>query len=150
MLRIMNNEKHYWLYALKLEQGKYYVGITSKTPEERFKEHLSAFLAAEWTKIYKPIKIDQTVDLGVTTFEKAEEYENKVTRRYIKEYGFNNVRGGDITYRGSYVKRFGYLYTDHAWELIFNLYVIQVLITVLGLYIVIDYIFDKKVFGLWP
>ncbi len=31
--------KHWWLYVLKLEQGKWYIGITSQTPEKRFYEH---------------------------------------------------------------------------------------------------------------
>lgn len=145
----MKNEKHYWLYVLKLEQGKYYVGITSRTPEARFKEHVNGFYAAEWTKVYKPIKIDQTVDLGVTTIEKTEDYENKVTRKYIKEYGFNNVRGGNLTYRGNYVKIFRTLYLDRDRESVVNLYVIGAILTGLGLYIMIDYIFDKKLFGLW-
>lgn len=141
MLRIMNNQKHYWLYALKLEQGKYYVGITSLTPEARFKQHLNGFLGAEWTKLYKPIKIIQEVDLGVTTFEKAEAYENKVTRKYIKEYGLSNVRGGDIRYRGKYVLRFGYAYTDKDWkEIIYNLMSLGFV-----LYVLIDLIFDKKI-----
>jgi predicted GIY-YIG superfamily endonuclease len=145
----MKNEKHYWLYVLKLEQGKYYVGITSKTPEERFKEHVNGFLAAEWTKVYKPIEIDQTVDLGVTTIERTEAFENKVTRRYIKAYGIDNVRGGNLTYRGKYVSRFGYYYTDKDWkEIIDNLISLG-----LVLYVLIDLIFDKKIFekifGLW-
>ena len=141
----MKNEKHYWLYVLKQEQGKYYVGITSLTPEARFKQHLNGFLGAEWTKAYKPIKIIQEVDLGVTTYEKAEVYENKVTRKYIKEYGFNNVRGGDIRYRGNYVKRFGYLYTDKDWEdIIYNLIALG-----LAIYVLIDLIFNKKLFGHW-
>lgn len=141
MLKIMKNEKHYWLYVLKLEQGKYYVGTTSKTPEERFKEHVNGFLAAEWTKVYKPIKIDQVVDLGVTTIEKTEAYENKVTRRYIKAYGINNVRGGNLTYRGKYVSRFGYYYSDKDWkEIIYDLISLGFV-----LYVLIDLIFDKKV-----
>jgi predicted GIY-YIG superfamily endonuclease len=145
MLNTMKNEKHYWLYVLKQEQGKYYIGVTSKTPEERFKEHVNGFLAAEWTKLYKPIELDQTKDLGVTTYERAEAFENKVTRRYLKAYGIDNVRGGNLTYRGKYVTRFGYYYTDKDWkEIIYNLISLG-----LVLYVLIDLIFDKKLFGLW-
>ena len=149
MLKIMKNKKHYLLYVLKLEQGKYYVGITSRTPEARFKEHVNGLYAAEWTKVYKPIKIEQRVDLGVTTIEKTEDYENKVTRKYIKAYGFNNVRGGNITYRGNYVKRFGYYYTDKSWEEIVGITGITVLMMIFGLYTIIDLIFNKKVFSIW-
>jgi predicted GIY-YIG superfamily endonuclease len=145
----MKNEKHYWLYVLKLEQGKYYVGITSRTPEARYKDHVNGIYAAEWTKVYKPIKIYQTADLGVTTIERTEAYENKVTRKYIKEYGFNNVRGGNITYRGNYVKIFRNLYIDKRWEEFVNTTVMTVLMIVFGLYTIIDLTFNKKIFGLW-
>lgn len=149
MLKLMNNEKHYWLYVLKLEQDKYYVGITSRSPEIRYKEHVNGLYAAEWTKVYKPIKIDQTIDLGITTIEKTEDYENKVTREYVKAHGFNNVRGGNLTYRGKYVKRFGYYYTDKNWEELVGITGITVLMIIFGLYTIIDLIVNKKVFSLW-
>jgi predicted GIY-YIG superfamily endonuclease len=82
------------LYVLKLEGTKYYIGVTSKTPEERYLEHRNGFYGAEWTKIHKPIEIEQSKDLGFTTYEKAGVYENKVTRQYVKKYGIDNVRGG--------------------------------------------------------
>jgi len=118
MMCLMNNakSKHYWLYVLKLEQSKFYIGITSKTPEERFQQHKSEFFAAEWTKLYKPLQIEQKKDLGVTTFEKAEEYENKITRMYVKEYGLDNVRGGNITYRGKMIKRGKYIWRLEDWK----------------------------------
>lgn len=136
----MNNEKHYWLYVLKLEQGKYYVGITSKTPEARFKEHVNGH-GAEWTKVYKPIEIIQGVDLRVTTYEKAEDYENKVTRKYIKAYGFNNVRGGNLSYRGNYIRIFRSLYMDHTWQRSADIFALVVLLMVFMLYTIIDLIF---------
>lgn len=46
--------KHYWLYVLKLEQQKFYVGITSRTPEIRMEQHLSGFAGAQWTKFVIP------------------------------------------------------------------------------------------------
>ena len=148
MLKIMKNEQHYWLYVLKLEQGKYYVGITSRTPEARFEDHVNG-CGAEWTKVYKPIKIVQTVDLGVTTYERTEAYENKVTRRYIKEYGIDNVRGGNINYRGNYLRLFGYYIHDKSWQETTDIIGLVVLVIVFGLYTIIDLIFDKKIFGLW-
>jgi predicted GIY-YIG superfamily endonuclease len=138
----MKHEKHYWLYVLKLERGRYYIGITSRSPEARYKEHASGLYGAEWTKVYKPIKIDQAIDLGITTIEKTESYENKVTREYIKAYGFNNVRGGNITYRGNYIKRFGYYYPDKNWEEIVSVVGITVLMIIFGLYTIFDLIYD--------
>lgn len=109
-------EKHYWLYVLRLEEGKFYVGVTSKSVEERFKQHQNEYFAAEWTKIYKPISIHQSRDLGVTTYERAEQYENKVTRKYIQEYGLSNVRGGNLSYRGEMVRRVGYFWRIEDWK----------------------------------
>ena len=102
-------KKHYHLYVLLLEQHKFYIGITSKTPEERFREHKNGFLAARWTKKYAPIKIIDTKDLGMMTLAEAESFENKVVRAYMQEKGYNNARGGDATSEDDYVKRFGWL-----------------------------------------
>ena len=93
---MQNNKKQWSLYVLKLEQDKYYVGITSKTVEVRFKEHLDG-RAANWTKKYKPISIEHSRLLGVLSREDAEAIENKTVREYINTYGINKVRGGDIT-----------------------------------------------------
>ena len=105
----MNNDiqKHFWLYVLELENNKYYVGITSKTPEKRMQQHIGGFLGAKWTKKHKPVRILKTEDLGFISFNDAEKYENKIVRQYIKKYGIDNVRGGDISYSGKMLKRFG-------------------------------------------
>ena len=110
--------KHFWLYVLKLEHGKYYVGITSKTPEIRYAQHVSNFLGAQWTKKHKPIELYDKHDLGNVTLEDAQNYENKVTRLYMDKRGFNNVRGGDLSYSDNFVKRFGYYYAKSEWEVI--------------------------------
>ncbi len=110
--------KNWWLYTLKLEHGKYYVGITSQTPEKRFLQHKNRFLAASWTKKYPPIRIIQTKNLGHVRKEHAEHSENKIAREYIKKYGIDNVRGGDINYSGKYYNRFGRYVKDNDWEAI--------------------------------
>lgn len=76
--------KHWKLYILKLEQDKWYVGITSQSVEKRFRQHKSGFAGAKWTKIYKPIKIHDVKDLGVCDIERAQKYEGRVTREYMK------------------------------------------------------------------
>lgn len=91
------NKKKYWLYVLQLEQGKYYIGVTGKTPEARMKQHISGFAGARWTRKYKPIKMHDKKFLGNITYIAAVKYENKVLREYIKKYGISKVRGGDIT-----------------------------------------------------
>lgn len=136
-----DKNKKYHLYILQLEEGKYYIGITSKTPQERFHEHRNGFCGAEWTKLYKPIRIEQTKDLGITTYERAELFENKVVREYIKKYGLDNVRGGNITYRGKMVKRFGYVWRFDDWDDIVWYSLASVWMLGAGIYIALDWIF---------
>lgn len=108
----------WWLYVLKLESDKWYVGITSKTPEKRFQQHKNGFLAAAWTKHYKPIKIHYKKYLGECDISDAQLYEGRVTRKYMEHYGDNNVRGGDLTYDKEYVRRFGWIWLKDEWDLI--------------------------------
>ena len=109
------NRKHWWLYVLKLEQGKYYVGITSKSVEARFAQHKNGFAGAKWTQKHNPQEIIFTEDLGVTDKQSAELVENKVTREYIKKYHIKNVRGGDLRYSGYYLK-IGNIYLQ-GWQI---------------------------------
>lgn len=108
-----NNQ--WWLYILKLEEGKWYVGITSKTPQERFAEHRLGKRAAYWTMRHKPIEIELVEDLGVVSKQHAEKYENEITRKLMKERGLNNVRGGDLTDTDEFVSRFGQVFYKEGW-----------------------------------
>lgn len=74
------------IYVLQLENGKYYVGKTSDV-KKRFEQH-AAGKGAEWTKIYKPVKLLET--RRVT----SEHDENNITKDLMKKYGIENVRGG--------------------------------------------------------
>jgi len=125
------SKKHFWLYVLKLEQGKYYVGVTSKTPEARMREHINGYGAA-WTRKYKPLKLLDKKELGFVTYEEAEKYESKVVRAYMKKYGVNNARGGDLREVDDLTIRFGWLINRENWEvitvIIFLLLVILVLV----------------------
>lgn len=108
--------KYHWqLYVLKLEDGKYYVGITSKTPEERTREHLNGIRTAYWTAKHKPLKVIHTEDLGTIEQSKAEKHENRMVRALMKQRGINNVRGGDLTSTEEYIKRFGYIWDKEGW-----------------------------------
>ncbi len=108
--------KNWWLYVLRLEQGKYYVGITSQTPEIRMQEHVDGVRGAYWTKQYKPIEIFYKEQIGAMEKADAEKIENVSVRKYMKQFGLNNVRGGDLTGNltvsktGEYSKFFGYIY----------------------------------------
>lgn len=131
----MEKAKHYWLYVLKLKAGKYYIGITAKTPEARFKEHLSGFTGAAWTRKYKPIKIIDRKDLGVIDEAKAQAYENKIVRIYIKKYGIDSVRGGDIRVAEDLVAKFGWWWLKRDWETLTTIILLLLIIAALGIYI---------------
>ena len=77
-----------FIYALKLEQGKYYIGKTN-SPQFRLENHFHSN-GSEWTKIYKPLKL-------LELHSNCDDYdEDKLTRRYMDKYGINNVRGGSF------------------------------------------------------
>jgi len=77
------------IYILECEQQKYYVG-KSKYFENRFTEHLTN-KGAEWTKIYKPIKV-------IEQYDNCDDYdEDKYTIKTMAIYGIENVRGGSFT-----------------------------------------------------
>jgi len=75
------------IYVLSLEQGKYYIGKTYKTINERYAEHCNGY-GSGWTKRYKVIGL-------VETHENCSDYdEDKYTKMYMAKYGIDNVRGG--------------------------------------------------------
>lgn len=131
-----DREKHWWLYVLKLEQGRWYVGITTKSPKERFREHTDNIRAAAWTRLYRPQELYGVHDLGVVSEDQAKHEENKKVREYIQKYGIDNVRGGDISQIGVYHDRFGRFFTDDQW---YGLRVVMVLTSIMGA-VVITYI----------
>ena len=74
------------IYVLKLENEKYYVGITTNL-NYRIAQHLNGS-GSNWTSLHKPISIVETI------FNAARTMENEVTKRYMEQYGKDNVRGG--------------------------------------------------------
>jgi|GEM_PF-752975 len=125
------NNKKWWVYVLKLQQDKYYVGITSKTPEERMWEHKHKVRAAYWTMKYPPIEIVHTEDLGVISKAEAEKRENAVVRDGISRHGLNNVRGGDICGTVDHIPRFGSYWTKDNWETVTYIVLLNLIIFLL-------------------
>lgn len=124
-------KKHYHLYVLKLEQDKYYVGITTKTPEIRFQEHLNGVRPAKWTMRYKPVAVIDTKDLGQMTKEEAEAYETRVVLKYMKERGVNKARGGDLTSEEDYALIAGRAFNALDWYSFKTVYILLAIIVVL-------------------
>lgn len=105
--------RHYWLYALKLEGERYYVGITAKkNPYDRILQHGSQeenSYSAKWTKLYLPIEVLEIRDIGSVSKAQAKALEDQLTRAYMKAYGYQKVRGGLVTYTGR-IWKFGRIY----------------------------------------
>ena len=75
-------------YVLELENNKYYIGIT-KNIVKRLKKHNNGN-GSKWTQIYKPIRC-------IEYFEYSKEKEREYTIKYMKLYGWENVRGAGWT-----------------------------------------------------
>jgi len=78
-----------YIYILKLEQNKYYIGKTNN-PQFRLENHCNGNGSA-WTQKYKPLKV-------IKIIPNCNDYdEDKFTRQYMDKYGTANVRGGAFT-----------------------------------------------------
>ncbi len=77
-----------YIYTIKLEKDKYYVGKTNN-PQFRITSHFNSN-GSQWTKLYKPIKI-------LEIKPNCDDYdEDKITIQCMDKYGINNVRGGSF------------------------------------------------------
>ena len=77
-----------YIYILKLQKGKYYIGKTTN-PNIRIGKHFGRKGAA-WTKRYRPIKVLDVI--------KTKDHfdEDKWTLKYMDKMGIQNVRGGSF------------------------------------------------------
>jgi len=78
-----------YLYVLKLEKSKWYVGKTSDVMK-RYQQHVDGKGSA-WTTKYSPISLVESKPIS------SHHDENNVTKDYMKKYGVDNVRGGSYT-----------------------------------------------------
>lgn len=131
-----SNKSNYWLYVLRLEQDKYYIGITKRSnPNDRINQHFGGYYGAQWTKKYKPETVLEIRDLGHITRSEAEYLEKKETLRVMDMYGYQNVRGGDLVYRGEYVKRFNRFFTDKDYAVLTTVIFLMLAIIYLTIHI---------------
>lgn len=78
-----------YIYILKLQKGKYYVG-KSETPFRRIQKHFDGD-GSTWTRKYLPVEIEHVIP-------DCDDYdEDKYTKMYMDEYGIHNVRGGSYS-----------------------------------------------------
>jgi len=77
-----------FIYTLKLERGKYYVGKTNN-PQFRLESHFNSN-GSEWTRRHKPLKL---LELKSNCDSHDED---KITLQCMDKYGINNVRGGSF------------------------------------------------------
>ena len=80
------------IYKLELEGGKKYIGKTTNM-ERRMGQHFNG-RGAKVTKKFKPIRF-KIIDTCDGFF--SDKLEQQHTNKYIKKYGYNNVRGGKYT-----------------------------------------------------
>ena len=78
-----------FIYVLKLEENKYYIGKTNN-PAFRLDSHFSSN-GSQWTKKYRPIRLMKMIS-------NCDDYdEDKITKQFMDKYGIDNVRGGSFT-----------------------------------------------------
>lgn len=77
------------LFLLELEHGKFYAGASSDPVKalEECRERLGS-LGSQWTQIHRPVRLREVV--RVARVEDLDVY----VRKWMLEYGVENVRGG--------------------------------------------------------
>lgn len=92
----VTSTRRFTLYVLALEGDNYYVGITGLEPWTKRIEQHSQGKGAHWTRLHKPVRVIESVDLGSVSRHDALAEENAVTLRFIQKYGVDHVRGGQV------------------------------------------------------
>ena len=78
-----------YIYILKCENDKYYVGKTINL-QQRIQDHFD-FFACAWTKLHKILHVDYVYQ-NCDPFD-----EDKYTIKYMSIFGIDNVRGGSYS-----------------------------------------------------
>lgn len=91
-LKKRKDENQYFLFVLRLEGGKYFVGYSSD-PERRVKKHFDGRGAA-WTTLYKPLELTRCDPLGEISESSAAVHAKNEVIALMRKLGWVNVRGG--------------------------------------------------------
>jgi len=95
-----------FIYVIKLENNKYYIGETNNILH-RIKKHKSFYKYIKLIDlvIYEPSdKITYNIRIKNNLNGNAVLVENRITLEYMNIYGYNNVRGGSYTHKKDYIK----------------------------------------------
>jgi predicted GIY-YIG superfamily endonuclease len=132
--------RSYWLYALKLADGKYYVGFTRRyNPYDRIMQHVEGVGdGAKWTELHPPIEVIEIRNIERTSLARIMALEQNLTWEYMKIYGANSVRGGMVNYAGMVVRFGDRILMGYFLETIFCM----VLIVILFMYILLRHYFN--------
>lgn len=84
------------VFALRLEQGKYFIGYTFTTLQQALKKYAKG-KGSEWVKRFPPIEIipESTTQVSAQG-EIPLDAVNDMVIEYGRKYGFENVRGGNF------------------------------------------------------
>lgn len=74
-----------YIYLLKLQNNKYFVGNTNCLKKSYDKYFIKKKYDIEWLKVNKPIKMEKMYHIGNI---------NKYTLKYMSKYSIQDVRGG--------------------------------------------------------
>jgi predicted GIY-YIG superfamily endonuclease len=92
MLRNKDKLRPVCLYALKLEDGCYYVGMSFNV-DRRFVKHKNG-KGATWTRLHRPIEIVESRQTEFYDQDEVALMENDMTFEYAMRFGKDYVRGG--------------------------------------------------------
>lgn len=111
------------IYILKLEDGYYYVG-RSHGIDKRLRTHFK-HKGSRWTRLHNPLEIIDSIPFEVSSIEEEDRWENHITIKTMKEYGWRNVRGGFWCYSGEYetikgLQSHGYFLDEDVESLVFK------------------------------
>lgn len=134
----MASGTHKWtLYALELEQGKWFVDATTGDPEAQFKKHKSGQGTA-WTSRFAPVRVAYSHEVGDVNEEDILKYVGKLLKKYMDHYGEGNVRAADLPStrqtKQKYTKqKQGFTF----WNLTTQIILIMILLGIIG-YLLLD------------
>lgn len=86
-----------FVYVLKLEGERYYVGIAEDIGLRLWTHFKGKRTGSAWSKKFKPLKVIHCSEIFPKTRERAQLVETECTLRIAKAVGFSKVRGAGFS-----------------------------------------------------